>query len=242
MREERTQIVVDDYSLSGLLMEPRTGYPGVIFVHGWAGSQERDRDRAREIAQLGCVCLTFDLRGHGETAGDIKTVTREENLADLCAAYDKLVDHPGVDHSSIAVVGSSYGGYLAALMTAFRSVRWLALRVPALYRDSDWKVPKFNLDRDELARYRRTLIPREENRALKECQRFTGDVLIVESAKDEIIPHTTVASYLASFVLARSVTYRVIEDADHALSDKSSLHAYNALLLRWFSEMVFGAR
>src|SRR5690606_9997566 len=124
MREERTQIVVDDYSLSGLLMEPSTGYPGVIFVHGWAGSQERDRDRARNIAQLGCVCLTFDLRGHGETTGDIKSVTRQENLADLCAAYDRLADHPKVDQSSIAVIGSSYGGYLAALMTALRPVRW----------------------------------------------------------------------------------------------------------------------
>ena len=36
---------------------------GVLFVHGWGGSQQQYLARAREIAALGCVCLTFDLAG-----------------------------------------------------------------------------------------------------------------------------------------------------------------------------------
>ena len=42
-------------------------------------------------------------------------------------------------------VGSSYGGYLAAILTTLRPVRWLALRVPALYQDEGWDVPKKQL-------------------------------------------------------------------------------------------------
>jgi dienelactone hydrolase len=60
------------------------------------------------------VCLTFDLRGHtGGTGIPLSRVTREDNLRDLLAAYDRLLAHPALDTSAIAVVGTSYGGYLA---------------------------------------------------------------------------------------------------------------------------------
>jgi pimeloyl-ACP methyl ester carboxylesterase len=124
----------------------------VLFVHGWGGSQESDLVRARGIAGLGCVCLTFDLRGHGGTIARQETVNREENLRDLVAAYDQLASHPSIDRSAIAVMGNSYGGYLASILTTLRPVKWLALTVPALYRDEDWSVPKQRLDREDLAR------------------------------------------------------------------------------------------
>ena len=135
MKVSALHVPVDDARLAGQLVEPQTGVPGVLFVHGWAGSQEGDKKRARTLARLGVVCLTFDMRGHGGTASQLQTITREENLHDICAAYDLLASHSQVDTNSIAVVGSSYGAYLAVLATARRRVRWLALRVPALYRD-----------------------------------------------------------------------------------------------------------
>ncbi|MGQ2908789.1 MAG: alpha/beta hydrolase family protein [Aliihoeflea sp.] len=228
--------------MSGRLVEPATGVPAVLFVHGWAGSQERDTRRARLLAQLGFVCFTFDLRGHGDSSCDLRQVTREDNLADVCKAYDFLAGQPHVDLTSIAVIGSSYGGYLAAILTARRPVRWLGLRVPALYRDEDWTTPKFDLDRSDLAVYRRSLIAPDTNVALDRCRSFGGDVLIVESENDELVPHPAVASYLSSFVNAKSVTYRVISGADHALSDKKSKQAYDELLSHWLREMIFGAR
>lgn len=242
MKVSALHVPVAGSRLAGQLVQPRTGVPGVLFVHGWAGSQARDKKRARALARLGFVCLTFDMRGHGETVDRLESVTREDNLDDICAAYDVLASQSQVDRSSIALVGSSYGGYLAVLAAARRPVRWLALRVPALYRDEDWSVPKFALDRQELARYRSALVPSESNRALQTCRGFTGDVLIVESERDEIVPHPAVASYLASFVAARSVTYRVISGADHALSHPESRRSYDHLLSHWLREMIFGAR
>ena len=70
------------------------------------------------------------------------------------------------------MVGSSYGGYLAAILTSLRPVRWLALRVPALYKDADWAMPKGQLKREELDAYRRSAVPPEENRALAACAGF----------------------------------------------------------------------
>ena len=67
----------------------------MLFVHGWGGSQEQYLARAREIAALGCICLTFDLRGHARTEPQHETVTREDNLRDVLAAYDVLARPSG---------------------------------------------------------------------------------------------------------------------------------------------------
>lgn len=87
-RHEELEIGVDGESLAAMLAAPSTKMPGVLFVHGWGGSQERDFARARDIAALGCVCLTFDMRGHGATLSQQESVTREQNLRDVLAAYE----------------------------------------------------------------------------------------------------------------------------------------------------------
>jgi len=238
----KIDIDVGGQCLAGTLATPAATNPGILFVHGWGGSQERDLARARDIAALGCICLTFDLRGHAATYQQFETVSREENLRDVLAAYDVLAAQPGVDPESIAVVGSSYGAYLAAILTSLRPVKWLSLRVPALYKDTDWSLPKEKLDRKGIAAYRKSTVGIQENRALGACAAFEGDVLLVESEHDDLIPHPTIANYVASFRRAHSLTYRVIEGADHALTDPSCQRAYTSLLVKWVTEMVLGAR
>jgi pimeloyl-ACP methyl ester carboxylesterase len=242
MLSKRIEIEVDTQHIMGTFAAPETGMPGVLFLHGWAGSQERDLERARDMSALGSVCLTFDMRGHADTISQQRYVTRGDNLNDALAAYDVLAAHPSIDPNSIAVIGSSYGGYLATILTSLRPVRWLALRVPALYRDTEWDVPKFSLDRKNLADYRSSMVMSDDNKALFVSRAFKGDVLIVSSEHDEIVPHAAIASYRSAFHNARSLTSRIIANADHSLSDPESQRAYDSLLLRWFREMVFGAR
>jgi pimeloyl-ACP methyl ester carboxylesterase len=140
----------------------------------------------------------------------------------------------GVDASAIAVVGSSYGGYLAAILTSLRPVSWLALRAPALYKDAGWDRPKRQCHVDpDLPAYRRRSVRWQDNRALGACAAFQGDVLIVESENDDVIPHPVIENYLAAFGKARSLTSRVIDGADHGLSAESAQRAYTTLLLNW---------
>jgi uncharacterized protein len=242
-RDHKFDIPVSDGHVAATLIAPATTLPGVLFVHGWGGSQQQYLARAREIVALGCIGLTFDLRGHARREPQHETVSREDNLNDVLAAYDELVNHPSVDASAIAVVGSSYGGYLAAILTALRPVKWLALRAPALYKDAGWELPKKQLHKDsDLHAYRRRHIRPQDNRALKACAAFKGDILIIESEHDDTVPHPTIQSYVEAATHARSLTYRVIQGADHGLSQEPPQRAYTALLVNWFAEMVFGAR
>lgn len=243
IRIDPVDIAVDADQVSGTLLAPATALPGVLFVHGWGGSQKHDLGRARIAAGLGCVCLTFDLRGHERTSAQWETVSRAQNLADLVAAYDWLAARPEVDPDAIAVVGISYGGYLAALLTALRPVRWLALRSPALYKDEGWELAKRRLHEDpDLPAFRRRRVDWQDNRALRACHGFTGDVLLVEAEHDQTVPHTVGENYAAAFARARSLTKRRIAGADHAFSGKPEQKAYTEVLVGWLTEMVRGAR
>jgi hypothetical protein len=241
-RSENVEILVENERIAGTFLTPGDKVPGILFVHGWGGSQQRDLGRAKGIAGLGCVCLTFDLRGHERTHVQQTRISRGHSLADICAAYDHLASHPNIDPGAIAVIGSSYGGYLSTFLTSLRPVKWLALRVPALYWDEDWDLPKHSLDRAKLAIYRRSRLTPRDNRALAACAEFRGDVLIVESEHDDFVPHATIMSYRSAFENAHSLTHRTLDGADHGLTRDSCQEAYTSILTAWISEMVIGAR
>jgi dienelactone hydrolase len=243
LHDNAVRITVRGGHIAGMLVSPASRMPGVLLVHGWGGSQQQYQELTKSLASLRCVCLTFDMSGHEATKSRRETVTREDNLADLVAAYDFLAAHPLVDRTAIAVVGSSYGGYLAALLTGLRPVSWLALRAPAIYKDTEWRMPKQQLRREQaLAQYRQQTLAVAENRALGACADFRGDVLLVESGRDRIVPRAVLLNYRRACVNALSLTFRTISQADHALSDPHSRSSYATILRRWLEEMVMGAR
>lgn len=235
-------IPVQHELLEGTLLSPAASLPAVLFVHGWGGSQRHDLVRAREAAAIGCECLTFDLRGHERTAAQWESVSREQNLADLLAAYDWLAARRNVDRDAIAVVGISYGGYLASMLTTMRPVRWLALRTPALYKDEGWQLPKRQLHGPDLPGWRRQVHSIDESRALRACARYEGDVLLVQAEHDAIVPPEVIRSYANAFQRARSLASRVIAGADHGFSGKPAQNDYTGVLVKWLTEMIVGMR
>lgn len=239
---EAIEIAVDKGKVAGTVLAPEAKIPGVLFVHGWGGSQESDLIRAKRIAALGCICLTFDLRGHGGTLAQQQTVSRADNLNDVIAAYDVLANNPDIDPSAIAVMGNSYGAYLATLLSTRRPVKWLALSVPALYRDTQWDMPKRALNRADLTAYRHRQIVSSENKALAACAQFEGDVLLIEAEHDHLIPHETIMNYRRAFEKAHSLTHRIVDGADHAMSGEICQQAYTSILSAWAMEMIIGRR
>ena len=133
-----------------------------------AGSHARARGGG-----LGCVCLTFDLRGHA-AYGCSARPSRARKTCGTCWPRTTFWSRGGVDPAAIAVVGSSYGGYLAAILTSLRPVRWLALRAPAIYKDAAWDFPSAELHADpHLMAYRAASCRPADNRALRACGAFS---------------------------------------------------------------------
>ena len=94
VRHEPVDIAVDDQVIAGTLFIPANPVGRVLFAHGWGGNQQQYLRRASAVADLGYLCLTFDLRGHARREEQRETVSRAENLRDLLAAYDLLTSRP----------------------------------------------------------------------------------------------------------------------------------------------------
>jgi pimeloyl-ACP methyl ester carboxylesterase len=235
---EEVSITVDRQIIAGTFISAeKERLPGVLFVHGWGASQEQCLPQASAIAEVGCACLTFDLRGHGLTKDQRNRVSREHNLRDVIAGYDFLASRAEVNALAIGAVGTSYGAYLAAIVTSLRAVCHLALQAPAIYRDVDWAQPKIKLHEDpELALYRRRVVGPLDNRALRACAGYRGHVLIVECQYDAIVPHPVSESYAAAFIRSRTLRSRVIANADHALSEERWRREYTSILTTWLSD------
>jgi pimeloyl-ACP methyl ester carboxylesterase len=108
--------------------------------------------------------------------------------------------------------------------------------------DADFERPKRELNLDpRLAAYRRRALAPDANRALTAASRFDGDVLVVESEDDTIIPHQVVANYLRAFDAAPALHHEVLAGADHALSREAWRRAWGAVLVDWALKLTASA-
>jgi fermentation-respiration switch protein FrsA (DUF1100 family) len=64
--------------------------------------------------------------------------------------------------------------------------------------------------------------------------RYPGQVLILESANDEVIPHEYIAAYLRA---SSAAELEVIPDATHALSNPKWNKAFVKAIIRWFRDL-----
>ena len=215
--------------LQGNLFIPKGGgknSPAVLVIHGWTSRQDRHFGLAEALAKAGYVCLTFDLRGHGVSEGDIKDYSRKEFLDDMIAAYDYLSKVPGVDAKNVTAIGSSFGSYLSALLSSKRDCKALVLRVPANYPDKGFDEPHYPVRHaiyspaspSPLAEWKLEPHTYQEVSSLRALHDFKGRILIVESEKDETVPQQCVKDYANAVVDTTHLTYVVMRGALHSIS------------------------
>jgi esterase/lipase len=185
-------------------------------LHGWSSDRQGYSFRAEPLSKLGFICLTIDLRGHGESDGKLDEFSRANHLQDAISAYDFLTAQAGVDLENISVVGTSYGGNLAAMLASQRPVKNLVLRAPALYTNKDMDVPTAKLITDREENFFNDMIPESDNMSLSGVKNIHGNFAIIESEKDQIIPHTIIEFYLKA--AGKNAKHIIMKDADHQLS------------------------
>src|SRR5690606_32989007 len=147
----------NDEKLKGFVLrdESFTGKrPVVLVLHGWTSSTRRFPERVEPLVKMGYVCLLFDMRGHGATGYELAKYSRKDHLDDCLAAYDFIATLEDVDITAISVMGSSYGGYMAVLLTGKRPIKKLILLAPAQYQNKMFTEPQLAQDEQERRVYR----------------------------------------------------------------------------------------
>lgn len=83
--------------------------PGILVCHGFGSSKESHAPFGEWAAGQGYAVLIMDLRGHGESGGEL-----DGNVFnDVAAGLSYLQSRPEVNPTSITIRGSSMGGWLA---------------------------------------------------------------------------------------------------------------------------------
>jgi uncharacterized protein len=203
--------------------------PGLLFVHGFRSDQRGYQIRAEIVARkLRTVGLAFDLSGHGTSGStiDLQWLTPRHHVADVTAAYDELIRNPLVDSGRIGVCAASYGAYLAVLLTRRRAVSRLLLRAPAMRKDDHYDGP---LVGDALFGH---VDPSLASMLTESLRAFEGEVLILESAVDEVIPHSVIQAYLGASPKAQ---YVIIPGATHGLTTPEQKERFLREILTFFS-------
>ncbi|MFJ3787290.1 alpha/beta fold hydrolase [Kitasatospora sp. NPDC090091] len=98
--------------------------PAVLLAHGFGGSKEGERDRARELARQGYAVLTWSARGFGESGGKIGLNAPDREVEDVRHLVDWLAQRPevqldGPGDPRVGITGASYGGAVALLGSAY---------------------------------------------------------------------------------------------------------------------------
>jgi len=115
----------------------KTPAPAILLAHGLGGSKRDLDSEARSLAEHGYVVLAYTARGFGRSGGLIHLDSPTYEVADasklityLATLPEVLKDGPG--NPRIGVAGSSYGGGLSLLLSAYDK------RVDAVGADITW--------------------------------------------------------------------------------------------------------
>lgn len=238
MRTEQLEISVNNEFIRGSLYIPEGDkmHISILFLHGWTG---RPNDNAASsLAELGYPALAMNMRGHGNSDGDIQQVSAVDSLADAQAAYDVLNER--FPDNGIVLVGNSYGAYVGVLLSTSRHLMAMSLRVPATYPDELYGLPKWGRGNDDpgVAAWRQTSVAFGGNRAFQLLHEYTGEVQIIEGELDHVIPHQAVQNYVVAVSDPSRLDYRLMKGWPHSIGDsKERERQFEEVLIDWLSKV-----
>ena len=236
---ENVEFFVNKQKLKGVIFYPqikKDKNPAILFVHGWTSMKERSFQYAQALSKLGFLCFLFDMRGHGQSEGDIKTFTIKDFSDDVIAAYDYLSEVKSVNKENISAVASSFGCYLIALLSQKRKIKNLVMRAPADYANEEFNRPKSltSGDEPEVMAWRKKIKQPNETYALEAINNFSGNILIIEAELDDTIPHETIENYANAVKDKNKLTHIVLKGAPHSIAEGKFRDQITQILVNWF--------
>ena len=171
MKEETVIIPSAGLRLAGTLRLPERMKSGerraaFLVLHGFGSNRNSSNVVApsKVLNSLGYVTLAFDMRGCGESEGELGRVICLEQVEDTRNALSFLANHPAIESARVAVIGSSFGGAVA-VYAAGVDERFAAVISNGGWGDGERKFRGQHKTPEEWARFTRMLKDGREHRA-----------------------------------------------------------------------------
>jgi len=142
-------------------------------------------------------------------------------------------------HNRIGVVGESFGAYLSCNLSKERHLKAIALRVPTDFpNDGFYDKPHKDFVGSLSFDWKSKEHSPKDSFALEAMNSFDGDILIVASEKDDIVPIQTTKNYIASVSNPEKFTYKLVKGARHSMLNPIEQMKYIQLLIQWFDNCL----
>ena len=207
--------------------------PVGVYLHGFRSHCNGDKaiEIARHAITMGRSWLRFDLRGHGQSDGELKDQIISSGLDDLLLVLDSITDRTFILH------GSSMGGWISLLASLQRKQRVSGMMLIA---------PAFNFVQNNLANLPDPVLKHwqaetymsfpdaygnepyslrydiiedaEQHDVLNTKVELDIPVHIVHGKNDPIVPITNTEKFLQRAQIPELI-YEMIPDGEHRLTD-----------------------
>lgn len=227
------------YEISAEWYEGKDASKILIVLPGWSSSKARQKIHTKTMVEATGTCaLGVDFSGHGESPFEMRETRPAQHFLELVYVYDWAAEK--YPNAKISISGSSYGGYLAALLTEYRTVDKLVLKAPAVYPPEKfyelWAVRIDNPDEfDRAVAYRRDLAAVAGHPLFEKAALFDGKTLVVVHEKDTVVPTETTDAYIKAF-RADSI---IAEGIEHSINPENTapevLRQYQEKIANWLN-------
>ncbi len=174
----------------------------LLSLIGWTSNRKRYADILSAIVKnTGMSAMVLEYSGHGDSPFDVMQTRPAQHFLEVICAFDWLKEH--YPNAKVTVMGTSYGGYMATQLTKYRAFDKLVLRVPAIYKPSDFYTLNgvINSEEGRAAKdaFRRDAEALASHPLLTRASSFGGKTLVVVHENDELVPKETTDAYIKAF-------------------------------------------
>jgi len=197
MIKKQIAVPVTGYSIQADWYES-TGQDILLAFVGLNSSKENNGEFiARVVSDTGVSALVVDLSGHGNSPFDLDETTPAQHVLEAAKAYDWIkARYP---ESAVHVMGTSYGGFIAAYLSRFREVQKLILRTPAMYEPNDFYTEHRYIDKILVREYRRNSVALKKHPLFLQKSLAATSTLLIVHGEDKSVPHETTDAYREVF-------------------------------------------
>lgn len=209
-------------------------FPAVIFFHGSGGTGETHFETAKLLSEHGIIGVAFNYQGVGLSGGKFEDQTIMNGLSDGACIMPYLNFHEDtVDKNRIGLVGGSFGGFIAAILSGLKNqdAKSMVLVAPAAYADSAMDNQR-DADQD-------LDIGFEDSFSYKMIRKFKGALQVQICEYDEILPEGMAEKYYTEAINANIKELVIIRGAKHRLSVQlKQKRESQEKIIEWFKKTL----
>ena len=208
----------------------------MLVLIGKSSSKARAQERVNYITgKTKMSALVLDYSGHGLSPFVLDDVSPAQHFIEVVDAYDYIKAR--LPESKVTVFGTSYGGFFGALLTNYRDVEKLVIRVPAIYPPDTFYSKDKNINSDSIrATYRTNPDNFISHPDFKSFTNYKKPVLVVIHGLDDVCPKPVTDAYVKAFSADSFDQHDFMHSESQVNPSKETVYEYLNKIVRWIQD------